>query len=281
MSEYWDTSLDSYSDSKDVEHNSAMDIGEVHPQSDKSAEKIGTDKGEDLKKKTYTGRRIGTGRDMPANCREDTIFSFVEVLTWAFGCRLDQPNSQQRLKLQGTMIPIQHAAVVHRVPMDVRQVRRGVGEGPMLGVSCREQTSFRDPSEAMGEGKIEIMDLLREIGVMLLLAQKRAREGKEEEVPGEDKWWANAPRWGGGVGSEPADASEEFAGDVTTSGPSRKKHKKASRMEAWKSMQPPGTTWDKGVAYHSIGRDKTSDHDDVSKTTGRAHTPSATCVSFV
>lgn len=263
MSEYWDTSLDSYSDSKDTEDIFAMDIDEVDPESNKSEEKIGTDKGEDLNKKTYTGRRIGTGRDMPGKHREDTVFSFVEGLTWAFRCRLEQPNSQQRLSLQGTMLPILHAAAVHRLPRDFRQARRGIVEGPMLGVFSREQTSFRDDDEAEGEGKREIMDLLRETGMMLLLAQKRAREGKEEEVPGKDKWWANAPRWGGGVGGEPGDSSEEVAGDATTSGSLRKKNKKASRMDAWKSMQPPSRIWEKNVAYHSIGRDKTSDHDDI------------------
>ena len=270
MAEHWDTSLDKNLDSKDIEDESAMDIVKPHSECFKTEDGSGTDKGEGPKKKTYTGRRIGTGRDMPGKYREDTVFGFVETLTWAFRCRLNQPHSQQRLMLQGTMIPILHAASVHRVPKDVREARRGLAEGPMLGVFCREQITFRDPGEAEGEGKPEILDLLRETGLMLLLAQKRAREGKEEEVPGKDKWWANAPRWGGGVGGELGDTNKETTGDATPSESTRKQNKKASRMDAWKSMQLPSSIWEKGVKYQQIGKDKSSEYDDVSEPNRRA-----------
>ena len=270
VAEHWDTSLDKYTDSEDPEEQSAMDIDEPKSESVKTEEKLETDKGEDLKKKTYTGRRTGTGRDMPGKYREDTVFAFVETITGTFRCRLNQPRSQQTLKLQGTMIPILHAASVHRVPKDPREARRGAAEGPMLAAFCREQTSFRDVDEAEGEGKQEILDLLRETGLMLLLAQKRAREGKEEEVPGKDKWWANAPRWGGGVGGELGDSNEEIAGDAETS----RKSKKSSRMDAWKSMQPPSRIWEKGVIYQQVGKDKSSEHDDVSEPNRRARTHS-------
>ena len=269
MAEHWDTSLDKYTDSEDPKDNSAMDIDEPHPESIKPEEKIGTDKAEDPKKKTYTGRRTGTGRDMPGKFREDTVFSFVETLTGAFRCRLNQPRSQQRLKLQGTMIPILHAASVHRVPKEGREARRGVAEGPMLGAFCREQTSFRDHDEAEGEGKQEILDLLRETGLMLMLAQKRAREGKEEEVPGQDKWWANAPRWGGGAGGELGNSNEETTGDAESS---RKQSKKSTRMDAWKSMQPPSKIWERNVTYRRVGKEKNSEHDDVSEPNEGAQT---------
>ena len=269
MAEHWDTSLDKYTDSEDTEEQSAMDIDEPQPESMKAEEKLETDKDQDSKKKTYTGRRTGTGRDMPGKYREDTVFAFVETMTGAFRCRLNQPRSQQRLKLQGTMIPILHAASVHRVPKDPREAKRGVAEGPMLAAFCREQTSFRDVDEVEGEGKQEILDLLRETGLMLMLAQKRAREGKEEEVPGKDKWWANAPRWGGGVGGELGSSNEETAGDAESS---RKQSKKSSRMDAWKSMQPPSRIWERGVIYQQVGKDKSSEHDDVSEPNGRAKT---------
>lgn len=265
MAEHWDTSLDNYSDSKDTEDKAAMDIDELRSKSLKIEGKVKTDK----EKKTYTGRRTGTGHDMPGKYREDTVFSFVETLTWAFRCKLHQPHSQQRLELQGTLVPILHSASVHRIPKDARQARRGVAEGPMLGVFCREQTSFRDPDEADGQGKQEIMDLLRETGLMLLLAQKRARERKEEEVPGKGKWWANAPRWGGGAGGDLGVANDEATGDATTSESSRKQNKKTSRVDAWKSMQPPSSIWEKGVTYQQIGKDKSSEYDDVSESNGR------------
>lgn len=263
VAEHWDTSLDRYSDSKAADGKSAIDIDELRLEATEAEPKMETDKDEDLNE-TYTGRRTGTGRDMPGQYREDTVFALVETLTWAFRCRLEQPHSQQKLMLQGTMIPILHAASVHRVPKDVREARSGVAEGPMLGVFCREQTSFRGLDEAEGQGKQEILDLLRETGLMLMLAQKRAREGKEEEVPGKGKWWANAPRWGGGPGGELGTANEETTGDPTSSESSRKRFKKASRVDAWKSLEPPSSIWERGVKYQQIGKDKNSEHDDVS-----------------
>lgn len=267
MADHWDTSLDKYLNIKDTEDEPMTDIDDAPSDPIRADEKKGIDGGRDLKKKTYTGLRTGTGRDMPGKYREDTTFSFVETLAGAFRCRLNQPRSQQRLNLQGTMIPILHAASVVRVPKAVREARKGIAEGPMLGVFCREQTSFRDPDEAEGEGKQEILDLLRETGLMLMLAQKRAREGKEEEVPGKDKWWANAPRWGGGEGGEPGATDEENTRDATTSGSSRKQSKKASRTDAWKSMQPPSSIWEKGLTYQRIGKDRSSEYDDVSEPT--------------
>lgn len=140
----------------------------------------------------------------------------------------------------------------------------------MLGVFCREQTSFRGPDEAEGEGQQEILDLLRETGLMLMLAQKRAREGKEEEVPGKGKWWANAPRWGGGPGGELGVANEESTGNSTSMESSRKRFKKTSRMDAWKDLQAPSSIWERGVTYQQIGKDKNSEHDDVSEPNRRA-----------
>ncbi len=278
VAEHWDTSLDNYSDSKDIAGKSSMDIDELRSEAIEAESEMDIDKGGNPKKKTYTGRRVGTGRDMPRKYREDTVFAFVETLTWAFRCRLDQPHSQQRLELQGTMIPILYAASVFRVPEDVREARRGVAEGPMIGVFCREQTSFRGLDEAEGEGKQEILDLLRETGLMLTLAQKRAREGKEEEVPGKGKWWANAPRWGGGPGGELGVANEGTIGDPTSSDSSQKGSKKMSRMDSWKTLQPPSSIWERGVAYRQIGKIKDSENDDVSMPKGMAQTHPSTRV---
>lgn len=271
VAEHWDISLDKYSDSKGTEYTSAMDIDEQRSEASEAEPKSETDEGKALKK-TYRGRRTGTGREMPGKYREDTVFAFVETIAWNFRCKLEQPNSQQRLQLQGTLVPTLHAASVHRVPKDKREARRGVAEGPMLGVFCREQTSFRGLDEAKGEGKQEILDLLRETGLMLMLAQKRAREGKEEEVPGKGKWWANIPRWGGGPGGELGVANEENTGDFTSSESSRKRFKKASHMDAWKDLQPPSRIWERGVTYQQIGKEKNSEHDDVSDPNKKAPT---------
>ena len=277
MAGHWDTSLDNHSNSKDRDGKCAMDVDELQLDSAETEQKVEAEKSEDVKK-TYTGRRTGTGRDMPGKYREDTVFMLVETLAWAFRCRLEQPHSQQRLQLQGTMIPILYAASVHRVPRDVRQARRGVVEGPMLGVLCREQTSFRDFDEPEGEGKQEILDLLRETGLMLMLAQKRAREGKKEEVPGTGKWWANAPRWGGGAGGE-LEVAEDIAGDPTASESSRKRVRKSTRMDAWKTVQPPSSIWERGVTYQHIGKEIDSEYDDVSEPERRLRlVPAPRCV---
>ena len=55
-------------------------------------------------------------------------------------------------------------------------------------------------AEMRGEGVKERMHLLREVGCVLLLAQRRAREGCVEEKRGEGMWWAEKRRWGGGRG---------------------------------------------------------------------------------
>ena len=263
LSEYWDTSLDKYTDNEDTKDTSNTDMNERRSETTDSEPKMETDKGGDLKR-TYTGRRTGTGRDMPGKYREETVFAFVEAISSAFHCRLEKPQVPQKFQLQGTMIPILYAASIHRIPKDVRAVRRGVAEGPMLGVFCRGQTSFRGPDEAEGEGKEEILDLLRETGFMLMLAQKRAREGKEEVVPGKGKWWATAPRWGGGAGGELGDANEETTGGPKPSGSSRNRVRKTRGMDAWKILEPPSGIWERGVTYQQIGKDKNSEHDDVS-----------------
>lgn len=277
VAEYWDTSLDKYSDNRDTEDESNMDIDELRSETTNPEPKMETDKGGDPKR-TYTGRRMGTGRDMPGKYREETVFAFVEALVPAFRCRLEQPRSHQKLQLQGTLIPILHAASVHRIPKDVRLARRGVAEGPMLGVFCREQTSFRGLDEAEGEGKQEILDLLRETGLMLMLAQKRAREGKEEEVPGKGKWWANAPRWGGGAGDELGDANEESTGDPKPSEFSHKRVRKTSRVDAWKGLEPPSGIWERGVTYQQIGKDKNSEHDEIFLVSSINHHISILCL---
>lgn len=53
------------------------------------------------------------------------------------------------------------------------------------------------------------LDVLREIGLLLEIAQERYREGKTEDKPGVGKWWTEKPRFGGGKAggdNEKADA---------------------------------------------------------------------------
>ena len=268
MAEYWDTSLDNYVEKKEDKENdrSAMDIDDLRSEALKFADGELNKPAQIEKKKTYTGRRTDTGRNMPGSFREDTVCAFVETLSWTFRCRLEHPKMQPRVKLQGMVLPLPHAVSVYRQPKDKLNAKAGILEGPLMGVFCRDQTCFRKAEEKAGEGKTEILDFLRETGLILMLAQKRAREGKEEEIPGEGKWWAHAPRWGGGPGGETGIAAEEETVEDAegSSEGQRKRVKKGSKADAWRTVRPPSATWEKNITYLRIGRDKRTEHDDVS-----------------
>ena len=268
MAEYWDTSLDNYVEKKEDKENdrSAMDIDDLRSEALKFADGVLNKPAQIEKKKTYTGRRTDTGRNMPGNFREDTVCAFVEALSWTFRCRLEHPKMQPRVKLQGMVLPLPHAVSVYRQPKDKLNAKAGILEGPLMGVFCRDQTCFRKAEEKAGEGKTEILDILRETGLILMLAQKRAREGKQEEIPGEGKWWAHAPRWGGGPGGETGIAAEEETVEDAegSSEGQRKRVKKGSKADAWRTVRPPSATWEKNITYLRIGRNKRTEHDDVS-----------------
>ena len=268
MAEYWDTSCDNYIESKEGKENEkvTMDIDDLRSEAEKSADEVLHRTAKDEKKTTYTGRRTDTGRSMPGKFREDTVFAFVETLSWAFRCRLEHPKIQPRVKLQGMILPLPHAGSVYRQPRDRLNAKAGILEGPMMGVFCRDQHCFRKPEEGVGEGKTEVLDLLRETGLALMLAQKRAREGREEEIPGQGKWWANTPRWGGGPGGEAGLPAEEEAIEYaeTSSDGQRKRVRKGSKVDSWRIVRPPSATWEKNVTYLQIGKEKGFDYDDVS-----------------
>ncbi|KAL9098834.1 MAG: hypothetical protein Q9163_005577 [Psora crenata] len=264
MSEYWDTSRDKYSKGANEDDVSTAQIDKQRSDTqslNKSDEGGGS---RAVEEETYTGRRKDTGRNMPGRYREDTIFGFVEPIAFCFRCRLEHARMQPKIKMQGMVLPLPHNCNVYRTPMDVRLARRGILEGPMVGVFCRDQVSFRRPEDSLGEGKQEIMDLLREAGLMLMLAQKRAREGKEEQKPGEDQWWATKPRWGGGPGGELGGAAEGDSVEETPTpeGP-RKRSKKMNKAELWKTVRPPAPTWEGGITYKRVGCVAGSEYDDI------------------
>ena len=292
MADYWDTSQDNYSkfsshEEVEASAQAAMETDEPEtkaqmpdpPSSPSSGtppdpwskvyEKLSLPPPSDpVAEETYTGRRIDTGRNMPAKYREDTVFNFVEPLTWCFRCRIEHARQQPRLKMSGMIMPLPHNANIYRSPRDSRQARRGVLEGPLAGVYCRDTIMFRRPEDALGEGKQEVMDLLREVGLGLMLAQKRARDGKEEDGVQEDQWWAHKPRWGGGqggeVGVEEEETVEELATGDSGGGQPKKKSRKMNRAALWREVRPPTTMWEKGVKYLRIGKEQGPQYDDVS-----------------
>ena len=234
----------------------------------------------------YTGRRTSTGSLMPPQYRERCVFSFVESLALPFRLRLAEPRSQLKLQLGRVLIPLPHMASVLRVPSDQAQARQGLREGPLMGVMVAEFTKWRGEGEIRGEGGQERFHLLKEIGCILLLAQRRAREGVEEDVPGKGHWWAETRRWGGGSGvavfTDPVQEATDSSRTARTGEgvPSlieaqRRRVKRARR--GWheeeqrqktkpNELVPPSRLWEKNVKYARIGMDREDGNecDDVS-----------------
>ena len=84
------------------------------------------------------------------------------------------------------------------------KARQGWMEGPLLGLQCRSEVDFGPGENSTSHA---VLDVVRELGGMLLLAQERAREGQTEKRSGEGKWWTEQPRWGGGPGGEVGEAT--------------------------------------------------------------------------
>lgn len=226
----------------------------------------------------YTGHRTSTGSLMPLHHLEKVLFSFLNSLALPFRLRLMEPRSQPRLQLGPLLFPLPHMASIYRVPLDQERARLGWKEGPLMGAVATEYSIWRGIGERPGEGAKERVQLLKEVGCVLLLAQRRAMEGKEEVVPGLGKWWAEVPRWGGGSGVA---VYKDPAGEKQTTGAAKGK---SSLIDAQKrrikrvrrgfeeqpktnALVPPSSLWERYVRYARIGMEKgdgAGDTDDVS-----------------
>lgn len=236
MSQYWDCSMDQHyevlcteEDSSSSSSSSDPDITITNndmPRSNpkNSADSLPPSSTPEKTREVYTGRRLGTGSNMPPEFRDETVFALVETVAWAYKCQVRSPIIPPRLSVRNLLFPVRQSFFVGRIPSEKEMGRRGVLEGPVMGICSRVETSFHDHFE---DGKMdekvgkearrnrggivpvdrwkEILDLAREAAVMLLLAQERAREGKEEIKSGEGKWWTSTPRWGGGPGGSVED----------------------------------------------------------------------------
>ena len=316
MADFWDTSADHYFSISDDEsgvsteknERCAMEIDDLRSEAQDfncgpSAASNAYEN--ETKKQKYTGYRISTGSEMNGRYRDDTVTAFVGAIVQAFHCRLEFPQTQQqKLNVQGMLIDLPVAGSVYRIPKDKSEARKGIKEGPLFCVWPRDEIVFRAPGQDIGQGEREVLDVLREIGLMTMLAQKRSREGKKEERPGLEKWWAKAPRWGGGLcrdedltggdiaevagqnGSEVArtvpggdsikaefpgriQGLNELAGDKPIEASSelpQRPRKKAKKTDAWREVRPPSSTWEKNIKYSCVGRNWESGNDDVSLT---------------
>ncbi|KAL8852611.1 MAG: hypothetical protein Q9221_002491 [Calogaya cf. arnoldii] len=244
-------------------------------------------------KEMYTGRRYSAGHEMPERYREDIVSAFVELCIWPFSCTLQNPRSSVNRKLQlgKQYIPIQPiTTTVCRNPTNRQKARQGILEGPLVGIHCRNTTTFRTANDAVGEGKEEIMSLLYEVGAALLIAQKRAREGKKEEKPWQDRFWARAEKrhlgeMGGGKqdsetnararreieaaksGVEPMEGVEMDRKDNDNNesdGNKEPKKRIQGPRQAYLATKPPESQWERNMEYRSIGKKPGAGFDNVS-----------------
>ncbi|KAJ9396855.1 hypothetical protein DTO282F9_6258 [Paecilomyces variotii] len=299
MAQYWDASLDNYiersltADSASADEKMQMD----NEQSDNVDEsnKMDIDSGpatqgslrkeanEDAKstETMYTGRRIGTGSEMPEDIREETVRGFIEMAAWPFGCQVNIPTNPPRLAVRNLLFPVRQTLIAGRAPSDRQIAKRGILEGPLLLAQCRPDTVFREPGQAAGHGTQELCDLFREVGGLLLTAQERAREDAMEVRPGEGKWWTTTPRWGGapnegvtGDGRNSDDTSPPGKGNIhkrskldhavsSSRRPGPGSSRKMSASEKWKILAPPQSLWDKRMKYMQIGKPKDNPFDDI------------------
>lgn len=230
------------------------------------------DKPIDLSKGSYQGYRIGNGAEMPDQYRIDCVRAFLEPIAWAFGVTLSQHRRPPVLKLEHIRFPVRMSSVAWRGHHDRVKARQGWMQGPILGMQCRADVNFGATGNLNADS---VLDTVRELGGLLLLAQERAREGKAEQRSGEGKWWTTKERWGGGPGGEVGDAqgaSDAPVKDEVTQPQEKPTHRnpdgsKARRRptpaEVWKTLKPGHPLWDPKVVYEAIGKDKSAVWDDV------------------
>lgn len=283
MSEYWDCSKDEYREvsaiGEDGEKSAkrqrldsvqesqaatsrsgddvAMESTSVDFDSDATSATVTATSDPDAALLRYRGWRTGTGRAMPDTFRINTVRAFVEGTVWPFQCCVTPPRRMPTVEFGKLRLPVRQTAAVYCLPNDRMKARQGHLEGPMFAIQVRSDTDFTDqvawPLEAHSR-----LDLMRELGGLLQIAQERRREGHTEVKPGEGKWWTMKPRWGGGPGGEMekdegnadvAPAPEEVLGSGKEQ--KRRKDKGSSQARArktpaelWKELKCGNSTWD-------------------------------------
>ncbi|KAL8727907.1 MAG: hypothetical protein Q9181_005541, partial [Wetmoreana brouardii] len=135
MAEYWDTTKDNYIPVPSSSNNNNNNNNEE----------------EDSKSERYTGRRYGAGHEMPPEYRDDVIASFLEICVWPFRCNIQSPRYSVSRKLQlhkTRYIPIQGiSSAICAQSTSREKARKGIVQGPLMGVHCRNVMGFRNEGE--------------------------------------------------------------------------------------------------------------------------------------
>ena len=218
----------------------------------------------------YRGYRIGNGAEMPDQYRIDCVRAFLEPIAWAFGVTLSQHRRPPVLTLGSIRFPVRMSSVAWRGSQERAKLRQGWMDGPILGVQCRADVNFGVTGKLASES---ILDTVRELGGLLLLAQERAREGMTEKRGGDGKWWTTKARWGGGSGGELHDTKNTRAKDVPVKGMNygsiernrdgSKVRRRPTPIELWSTLKSGNALWDPKIEYEAIGKDRSVEWDDV------------------
>ncbi|TKA43394.1 hypothetical protein B0A54_05876 [Friedmanniomyces endolithicus] len=193
----------------------------------------------------YRGRRLHTGREMPDQYRIDTVRAFIEASTMPFHCSVALPRVRPFAQIGTLTIPVGQTAAIYRYPRDRSRAREGRLEGPMVAIQVCGETEFEDvvgePLAAQGR-----LHHMRELGVLLQIAQERRRSGVE----------INA-----GKGSGGRMGADGVAGQGTSQATEI-----ALRLarRRWKDVKCGHGTWDPKTDYAAIGKDPSSPYDEVS-----------------
>lgn len=248
---------------------------------------------------TYRGWRIDCGKNMPNGTRDLLVKALLEIAMWPFGYHVDTAERQPaRAEIQTLRVGVPLTRRIWRPPTDRIEAKMGIVYGPVLGMSARPMTGF-DEKKIFSE-----VDLLREFGTLLLLAQERHRVGRKEKKAGEGAWWNEKPRWAGmpyevpgeypglyfaaPTKDESSNIRDGSTADQSKSGEQRDKKLLAytarrekelrlrreilpSNMTArqksihsYKIFSPSMASWDSKARYVPIGKDPESCWDEVS-----------------
>lgn len=224
----------------------------------------------------YKGRRTSTGREMPDQFRIETVKSFLDGVVWTFQCSVNPPKRMPIVQINSLIQPVRQTATVCRPLKDRNKARQGWVQGPVMGLQVRAETDFdaEDGSTVYVKGR---MDIMRELGGLLQIAQERRREGKTEVKPGEGKWWTTKTRWGGGPGGEVE--IEDLNDDVLEALKERVAESKGGNGRAsrrggsgrktpaiiWKELKCGSGYWDPRTEYAAIGKEPKSEYDEASR----------------
>ena len=209
--------------------------------------------------KTYIGRRLFRGQEMSLSYLEDIVKEFSEPIAWAWRCKYVWPTTQPRLVVGNMRLLVPQTAAICRWPRDRDAARKGFTEGPLIGIVAMTNPEFLSPGKDQKDVSGTQM-VLKEITLALMLAQKRARQGQQEVLASNGQWWMEEPRWGGGPGGQIGvlEHSVDHCPD-----PNAAKRARDSAVRKYQRLQPLGSTWDRGIHYCQVGKDRQTDFDDI------------------